>query len=98
VLFYLVYITYCTVSDQKIKYHETNSASLKSNKSNIYNKLEHLVNIYKLYNSSKCLSKHIQTEEREAARKQGLNEKTAASVLLKLFISGNEMCHTTDAP
>jgi len=31
-----------------------------------------------------------QTEEREALRKQGLNEKTAASVLLKLFISGNE--------
>ena len=26
-----------------------------------------------------------QTEEREALRKQGLNEKTAASVLLKLF-------------
>jgi len=38
------------------------------------------------------------TEEREALRKQGLNEKTAASVLLKLFISGNERCHTTDAP
>jgi len=39
-----------------------------------------------------------QTEEREALMKQGLNEKTAASVLLKLFISGNEICHTTDAP
>ena len=39
-----------------------------------------------------------ETEEREALRKQGLNEKTAASVLLKLFISGNERCHTTDAP
>jgi len=38
------------------------------------------------------------TEERVALRKQGLNEKTAASVLLKLFISGNERCHTTDAP
>jgi len=38
----------------------------------------------------------IQTEEREALRKQGLNEKTAASVLLKLFISGNEGCYTTD--
>jgi len=36
-----------------------------------------------------------QTEEREALRKQSLNEKTAASVLLKLFISGNERCHTT---
>jgi len=40
----------------------------------------------------------IKTEEREALRKQGLNEKTAASVLLKLFISGNEGCYTTDAP
>jgi len=27
-----------------------------------------------------------------------LHEKTAASVLLKLFISGNEWCHNTDAP
>jgi len=27
-----------------------------------------------------------------------LHGKTAASVLLKLFISGNERCHTTDAP
>jgi len=33
---------------------------------------------------------YYKTEEREALRKQGLNEKTAASVLLKLFISGNE--------
>ena len=31
-------------------------------------------------------------------RKHSLHEKTAASVLLKLFISGNERCHTTDAP
>jgi len=30
--------------------------------------------------------------------KHSLHEKTAASVLLKLFISGNEWCHTTDAP
>jgi len=37
------------------------------------------------------------TEERVALRKQGLNENTAASALLKLFISGNERCHTTDA-
>ena len=27
-----------------------------------------------------------------------LHEKTAASVLLKLFISSNEWCHTIDAP
>jgi len=45
----------------------------------------HYVNLYK-------------TEERVALRKQCLNETTAASVLLKLFISGNERCHTTDAP
>ena len=43
-------------------------------------------------------AKLLETEERVALRKQGLNEKTAASVLLKLFISGNERCHTTDAP
>ena len=35
-----------------------------------------------------------------ALRKHSLHEKTAASVLLKLFIStsSNEWCHTTDAP
>ena len=36
--------------------------------------------------------------ERKALRKHSLHEKTPASVLLKLFISGNEWCHTTDAP
>jgi len=36
--------------------------------------------------------------KRKALRKHSLHEKTAASVLLKLFISGNEWCHTTDAP
>ena len=39
-----------------------------------------------------------QIEERVALRKQGLNEKTASSVLLKLFISGNERFRTTNAP
>jgi len=34
----------------------------------------------------------------KAHRKRSLHEKKAASVLLKLFISGNERCHTTDAP
>jgi len=34
----------------------------------------------------------------EAPRKHILHEKKAASVLSKLFISGNEGCHTTDAP
>jgi len=34
----------------------------------------------------------------KALRKHSLHEKTAVSVLLKLFISGNEWCHTTDAP
>jgi len=29
--------------------------------------------------------------------KQGLTEETAASVLLMLFISGNDRCHTPDA-
>ena len=36
--------------------------------------------------------------KRKALRKHSLHEKTAASVLLKLFISSNERCHTTDAP
>jgi len=31
-------------------------------------------------------------------RKHSLHEKKTASVLLKLFINGNEGCHTTDAP
>ena len=47
---------------------------------------------------STLFGEEYETEEREALRKHGLNEKTAASVLLKLFISGNERCHTTDAP
>jgi len=34
----------------------------------------------------------------KALRKHSLHEKTAASVLLKLVISSNEWCHTTDAP
>ena len=34
----------------------------------------------------------------KALRKHSLCEKTAASVTLKPFISGNERRHTTDAP
>jgi len=34
----------------------------------------------------------------KALRKHSLHEKKAASILFKLFISGNEGCHTTDAP
>jgi len=34
----------------------------------------------------------------KALRKQGLYGEKAASVLLKLFISGNERCHTVDSP
>jgi len=33
----------------------------------------------------------------KAFGKQSRHEKIAASVLLKLFISGNERCHSTDA-
>jgi len=38
------------------------------------------------------------SEERKALRKHSLNGKIAASVLLKLFVSGNKRCLTTDAP
>jgi len=34
--------------------------------------------------------------EGKATRKHSLHGTTAASVLLKLFISSNERCHTTD--
>jgi len=34
----------------------------------------------------------------KAFGKHSLHEKTAASVLLKLFIGSNEWCHTTNAP
>jgi len=34
----------------------------------------------------------------KAPRKYSPHGKTAASLLLKLFISGYEICHTTDAP
>ena len=40
----------------------------------------------------------IKLMKRKALRKHSLHEKTAASVLLKLFISSNEWCYTTDAP
>ena len=36
--------------------------------------------------------------KREALGKHSLQGKIAASVLLKLFISGNERCHTTTPP
>ena len=42
--------------------------------------------------------RHIKLMKGKAPRKHSLHEKTAASVLLKLFISSNEWCHTTDAP
>jgi len=34
----------------------------------------------------------------KAFRKHSLHGKTAASVLIKLNISGNKRCHTTGAP
>jgi len=40
---------------------------------------------------NKCL---IKVMKGNAVRKQSLHGKTAASVLLNLFISGNERCHT----
>jgi len=39
----------------------------------------------------------IELMKRKAFGKHSLHEKTAASVLLKLFVSGNELCNTTDA-
>jgi len=40
----------------------------------------------------------IKLMKRKSLMKHSLHEKTAASVLLKLFISRNEWCHTTDPP
>jgi len=40
----------------------------------------------------------IKLRKGKALRKHNPHGKTAASVLLKLFISGNERCHTIDAP
>jgi len=45
-----------------------------------------------------CLVSNNKLMKGKALRKHSLHEKTAASVLLKLFISRNEWCHTTDAP
>jgi len=39
----------------------------------------------------------IKLRKWKAVRKHSLHWKIAASVLLKLFISGNERCHTNDA-
>jgi len=44
----------------------------------------------------KCVK--IKLMKGKAVRKHSLNGKIAASILLKLFISGNEKCHTTDVP
>ena len=41
---------------------------------------------------------NIKLMKGKAFRKHSLHERTAASVLLKLFISSNEWRHTTDAP
>ena len=38
------------------------------------------------------------SDERESPQKHSLQWKIAASVFLKVFISGDERCHTTDAP
>jgi len=43
-------------------------------------------------------SSWIKLMKGKALRKHSLYENIAASVLLKMFISGNERCHTTDAP
>ena len=45
-----------------------------------------------------CLLRYIKLMKGKALRKYSLHGKTAASVLLKLFISSNECFHTTDAP
>ena len=45
---------------------------------------------------SKCEDRlSIKLMKGKALRKHSLHQKTAASVLLKLFISSNEWCHTT---
>ena len=49
-----------------------------------------------LYKKNGCMN--IKLMKGKALRKHSLHEKTAASVLLKLFISSNEWCHTTYAP
>ena len=41
---------------------------------------------------------YIKLMKGKALMKHSLHEKSAASVLLKLFIRSNEWCHTTDAP
>ena len=51
-----------------------------------------------LQNTEIWTLRKIKLMKGKALRKHSLHEKTAASVLLKLFISGNEWCHTTDAP
>ena len=44
------------------------------------------------------LIKKIKLMKGKALRKHSLHGKTAASVLLKLYISGYDLCHPTDAP
>ena len=44
------------------------------------------------------LLRKIKLMKGKALRKHSLHEKTTASVLLKLLISSNEWCHTTDDP
>jgi len=48
----------------------------------------HVCNALRHYNCTHCLNNTLM--KGKALRKHSLHEKTAASVLLKLFISGNE--------
>jgi len=51
-----------------------------------------------LVKSRSLITDGIKLMKGKGLRKHSLHGKTAASVLLKLFISGNKRCHTTDAP
>jgi len=98
---FIIYITLCSWSSGRYMNGRGNCWNIESTESKV-SSCKDLVSVKNnLQTSAKRLNECLQTyqtKEREALRNQGLNEKTAASVLLKLFISGIERCHTTDAP
>jgi len=59
----------------------------------LYSKSDQLLDQTLLHNRTFI----IKLMKGKAPGKHSLHEKTAGSVLLKLFISSNEWCHTTDA-
>ena len=92
---------YCKISDPDTIIHKNWIRVLISIKNVILLLYSTVDNIHVFVDNDNImyiLKNAIKLMKGKALRKHSLHEKTAASVLLKLFISSNEWCRTTDAP